>query len=136
MSELKVLTFEGTTNSARYDMTVEIPEGATMILKQARFEITHAAAGDYPRVVNVGIGSTVNTNFVIDNDAGYNYFKVGLDYNSVNIGGTLTNISVTYPDTGYKMSGRLDKNCVVSLFNSAHAPLPNLVYYFLQFVVV
>lgn len=136
MSELSVLTFEGTTNTARYDMTVEIPEGKTMILKQARFEITHGLDNDYPRVVNVGIGSTVSSNFVVDNDAGYNYFKVGLDYNSVVISGARTNISVTYPDSGYRVSGRVDKNCVVSLFNSAHAPLPNLVYYFMQFIVV
>ena len=131
---LTVLTFEGTSNNAMYDMTVEIPEGKTLVLKQARFEIAHTLLTDAPRVVNVAIGTINSTTYVIDNDAGYNYLKVGLDYNPIGAG-PYTNISVTYPDTGFKMSGRLNKIVSVVLLDGNHQPLTGLNYFFMQFIV-
>lgn len=133
---LIAFTIEGTTNNKQYDMTVEIPEGKTLILKQAVFEITYTGASNYPRVVNVALGNTASADYVIDNDAGYNYFKVALDYNPFTVSGTTLINSMTYPDVGYKVSGRIDKNFTVKLFDTNHNLLPNLVYYFLQFVVI
>ena len=136
MDGLTVLTFEGTSNSATYDMTVDIPEGKTLVLKTARVEITYV--GDaYPRSINIGIGNTPSTTYVIDNDAGYNYFKVMMDQKLYTTAAPeKINVSVTYPDAGYKVSGRLYKNCTVNLYDSSHLPLPNLVYYFFQFIVL
>lgn len=135
MSGLKVVTFTGTNNSERFDMTVEIPEGGTLILKQARFDINYAD-DNYPVHVNIAVGSTQSSDFVIDNSPGQNYLKVGLDYGPNTFGGQKRNISVTYPDAGYKISGRINKYCTVSLYNETFAPLTNLHYYFLQFVVI
>ncbi len=129
------LTFEGTSNNALYDMTIDIPEGKTMILKQARFEIIYTGT-DLPRVVNVAIGNTVSTTYVIDNIAGRNYFKVPLEHNPFTIGADLTNISFTYPDLGYAVSGRINKNCQVTLLDKDYALLGGLVYYILQFQVI
>lgn len=140
MNGLKTITFTGDLNNILHDMTVDVAEGATLILKQARFEITHAANIYTPRHINVEIGTTISSDHVIDTDPRANYFKVGLDYNSFNNGGggggVNTNISITYPDIGYKVSGRISKNCVIRLYNENFVPLPNLVYYFLQFVVI
>ena len=138
MDGLTVLTFEGTTNAASYDMTTDIPEGKTMVLKTARVEINYAD-DNYPRSINLGIGNTCSTTYIIDNDAGYNFFKVMLDQNLYNVTVPLAlkrNISVTYPDAGYKISGRVNKNCFVGLYDSNHVPLTGLVYYFFQFIVV
>lgn len=136
MSGLKVLTFEGTTNEATYNMTDYILEGATLILKQARVETTYTG-DNYPRTINVKIDNSVTPTFVIDNDAGFNYFKVGLDQKLYTMADTTKrNISVTFPDTGFKMSGRINTNCNVTLLDSNHEPLTGLVYYFFQFVVV
>lgn len=136
MDGLIALTISGTTDNAIYDMTVEIPEGKTLILKQARFEIKYTDP-NFPRMVNVAIGNTISSAFVIDNDAGYNYFKIPLQHNPFTVSGNLTNISVTYPDVGYRISGRLDKNCRILILDNNHAPLgANLVYYSMQFIVI
>ena len=132
----KVVTLEGTSNSALYDMTLEIPEGATFVLKQARVEISHTTILNTPREINVKIGGIIGETFVIDNDSGYNFLKVGLNYNPVVNGGAFRTISVTYPDIAFKATGRMNKMTQVDIFDENHIPHATLVYYSLQFVVV
>jgi len=132
---LRVLTFEGTSANALYDMTVDIPEGATLILKQVRVEQTYTGVANRVRSINLALGTTISTDHVIDSDAGYNFLKIGLDYNPIGTDPNYTNISITYPDFAYKVSGRISKNCRVVLYDSSHVQLTGLVYYFFQFVV-
>ena len=136
MSEgAKIITFEGTSNTNLFDMTLDTEDGQTLILKQARFEITYTG-NNFPRMVNIQLGNVVSTDHVIDNDSGYNYFKTILDHNPYTVDATLRNISVTYPQTAFKMSGRLNKMCQVNLYDSTHAALGGLVYFSLQFQLV
>ena len=133
---LRILTFEGTTADALYDMTVEITEGTTLVLKQARVEQTYTGVANRPRTINVSIASTVSEYFVVDNDKGYNFLKIGLDYNPIGTDPNYTNVSITYPDIAYKVSGRIPTSCRVTLYDTTHTRLTGLVYYFFQFVVV
>lgn len=131
----KIITIEGTTNSELLDLTVGSEDGQTLILKMARFEITYTGS-NFPRMVNIALGNTVSTDHVIDNDVSFNYFKAILRYKSVDVSGTLRNISVTYPNAAYKISGRLNKISQITLLDSNHQPLPGLVYYSLQYQLV
>ena len=138
MDGLTVITFEGTSNSAPYDMTVDIPEGRTIILKTARVEINYAD-DTYPRSISIQIDNTCSTTHVVDSDPSRNFFKVMLDQNLYNVTTPLAlkrNISITYPDCGYKVSGRINKNCFVNIYAQDGQPLPGLVYFFFQFQVL
>lgn len=136
MSGLKVITFTGSVSNQTFDMTVEVPEGATLVLKQARFDIEHVAGVYSPRHINVNIGTTISSDHVIDNNPKANYLKIGLDFNSHLHSSVNTNISVTYPDSGYLVSGRINKYCTISLYDENFSLLgSDLKYYFLQFAV-
>ena len=131
----KIITFEGTSNTNLFDMTLDTEDGQTLVLQQARFEITYTG-NNFPRMVNIQLGNVVSTDHVIDNDVSFNYFKTILDHNPVTVDAVLRNISVTYPQTAFKMSGRLNKMCQVNLYDSTHTPLPGLVYFSMQFLLI
>lgn len=131
----KVITIEGTTSSGLIDLTVDTEDAQTLILKMCRFEISYTG-NNFPRTVNLSLGNTVSTDHVIDNDPGYNYFKIIQDYQPVTVDSVIRNISVTYPDIAYTMSGRLNKITQVTLLDSEHIPLTGLIYYSLQFQLI
>ena len=130
----KIITFTGTSNKNLFDMTIDTEDGRTLVLMMARFESTYTGTS-WPRVVNVQIGNTVSTDHVIDNDPGYNYFKIILDQKEI-AGAPNKNISVTYPQTSYTMSGRINKITDFNLFDENHAPFPDLTYFCLQFQLI
>lgn len=82
----KILTIETTNPQSFEDITVTIP-AQKLILRHYRVDLNIDVRGtgalEYRRVINLEMGSVVGTTYVIDDDAGFNYFKIGLSRDSV-----------------------------------------------------
>lgn len=127
---LRILTFEGTTSSKIYDMTVDI-DPANIVLVNAVVKINTAVATH--NSISLEIGNTINSNNIIDTDPQNNYLKLPLYM--ANAGGV--EVSSYNPNIGYKMGGHLGRQCKFVVRNSAGVPLgAELVYFCLQFQVL
>jgi hypothetical protein len=137
MSEgAKLITFAGTLNDSRYDMTIGTDDALTLVLKSARTEIQYTGT-NFPRIINIKIDNVVSPDHVIDNDGPeFNYFKVIQSFDPVTIGPNTVNISYTEPGTAFKMAGRINKNCQFSLFDENHQPLGGLIYFAFEFALI
>ncbi|KAH9244351.1 hypothetical protein BASA81_018247 [Batrachochytrium salamandrivorans] len=141
----RILTLESTSPESFEDITTGIA-AQTIILRHYRadLDVTAQEAGTRPyhRVFNIELGPVIGTNFVIDDDAGFNYLKIGLDHQP----------SWTQPaigaEPGYKcqttvrdcclpftMSGDLPKNFSLRIRDNNHKliPLTAFKYLMLQF---
>lgn len=132
---MKSVTFEGTTPTGLYDLTVQVPNG-TMILSSARIDILLATPTDYasiPKSISLEIGTVVGSQYVIDNNVAANYFKVILENNIITIGANTYLSSVTYPNTSFKMNGDLNKQCVFSVRDQNGVLLDSTILKFWSF---
>lgn len=129
---LQVLTFEGTSADALYDMTVEIPP-RNLILVNSKLITT----GTIPDSIVIEIDSTVSNEYVVDNIPQANYFRYSVRYNPVTISMVDYNYSQYKPMIGYKMSSAIHRQCRFVLRNSSTgAVLTNVSYFFFQFQVI
>ena len=134
-NKMRVLTFEGIGSGAIYDMTVKI-KNANLVLINSRLDLETATP---PKVVVLQIGSTVNNDFVIDNDDANNFFRYSVRHNPQTVGGAGTNVSQYKPMIGYRMNGELPRRVEFSIRDeSTGAKLADalVTHFFFQFQVI
>lgn len=132
-TNLSVITFEGTSSSAYYDMTSRIKSG-NLILNTA---IVYTA-GDVPhKHLNLSIGNVISNSHVIDNTPGKNFFKVGIKVDVKTIDSVVQNVSYSEPQTGFRMGGDLEKLVKFEIYDENYDLLSSsdLIYYLFQFQI-
>lgn len=108
-----------------YDFTRRIPAGV-LVLASARVDIelpTPTVYSSIPKSISLELGSVTSSSTVIDNDPDNFYFKVVLEMNIIDIGGTKYLSSTTYPGTSFTMSAPIESNTVFRIKDQTGADL-------------
>ncbi|KAH9259027.1 hypothetical protein BASA81_002647 [Batrachochytrium salamandrivorans] len=137
----KILTIELTTPNSFEDITIPVP-AQKMILRHYRCDLDISGKTSFLRGLNLEIGSVVGTNYVLDDDAGFNYLKIGLSRDQVwthpaNGGDVEYECQSTVRDCylPLTMAGDLPKNFSIRVRDDAHNLIPaaEFKYLLLQF---
>ena len=156
-AETKVLTIEVTKAESFEDITKQIP-AQKLILRHYRIDLAikarETAKLEYRRVANIQLGSVVGQTYVIDDDAGFNFFKIGIsrdvvfNHHEVIIPADPPAIPDPIVFPAYEcqstvrdcyipltMNGPLEKNFTLSVMDNAHNLFTKeeFKYLFLQF---
>jgi hypothetical protein len=145
MAELKIITFEGSSPEALYDMSVAV-SASNLVLVNYRIDLDVTTIfgtpatfyANLPKSIDIEIGTTVGSHTVIDNDPSSFYFKLPLEYNLITINARQYLISSGQPNIGFKMQNDIQRQCKFSVRDSLGKLLDSgvLKYYCFNFQLV
>lgn len=142
MTELKLITFEGTSPDALYDMSMAL--GArNLVLVNYRIDIDVSTIyatpatfyANLPKSIDLEVGTTIGAHNVIDTDPKSFYLKVPLESTVETFGSLYVLISYGQPNIGFKMQNDIQRQTKFSIRDSTGALLNSslLKYFCFQF---
>lgn len=144
-----IFTIMGTKSVSEKRITRAIKGNRTMILQNVSVYIVPGIDGAdkiTPKVINLQVGNTVDTFYLVDSTDGQNTLELVNQYNPVTINTVVTNVSEYQANVGYYFSGDIDNNITVRVLDENYKVMdgsvsggitsPDLKSYFFQFQMV